>query len=104
MSGLEPVEANGEATTYTTINRERSPVLLFATERTESAFNEIPIMYDLGSCLHHDMPVLNQGSDLQGATSTDFSPRRALADLIRDACVNVGFFYGSSASSSVWNN
>ncbi|KAI0035223.1 Clavaminate synthase-like protein [Vararia minispora EC-137] len=49
--------------------------LLFAMERTESTFNEIPVI------------------DLKGATATDFASRRALADLIRDACVNVGFFY-----------
>ncbi|VDB91816.1 unnamed protein product [Peniophora sp. CBMAI 1063] len=75
MSGLKPVSANGEATTYAALNREKSPLLLFATQRTESAFNEIPVI------------------DLQGATSTNLQTKRALADLIRDACVNVGFFY-----------
>ncbi|KAI0320940.1 2OG-Fe-II oxygenase [Amylostereum chailletii] len=49
--------------------------MLFAASRTDSTFHEIPVI------------------DLKGATSTDPLERRALADLIRDACVNVGFFY-----------
>jgi isopenicillin N synthase-like dioxygenase len=43
--------------------------------RTESTFQQIPII------------------DFKDATSSDPKTRRALADLIRDACVNVGFFY-----------
>lgn len=31
---------------------------------------------------------------MQNVTSTDPALRRALADEIRDACINVGFFYG----------
>lgn len=45
MSKLQPASHNGEATTYTALDRERSPILLFANQRTESAFNEIPVMY-----------------------------------------------------------
>ncbi|KAG1739498.1 uncharacterized protein EDB91DRAFT_388411 [Suillus paluster] len=36
-----------------------------------------------------DIPVI----DLSGATSPDESERKALAYQIRDACMNVGFFY-----------
>ncbi|KAK7464838.1 hypothetical protein VKT23_006044 [Stygiomarasmius scandens] len=43
--------------------------------RTDSTFEEIPII------------------DLSAAFDTDPVKRRELADLIRDACVNVGFFY-----------
>ncbi|KAI0629820.1 2OG-Fe-II oxygenase [Trametes polyzona] len=49
--------------------------LLFANHRTTSAFEEIPII------------------NLEEARSTNHAVRRALADQIRDACVNVGFFY-----------
>ncbi|KAH9850226.1 2OG-Fe-II oxygenase [Lenzites betulinus] len=49
--------------------------ILFANSRTESAFEEIPII------------------NLEKFQSTDANVRRALADEIRDACVNVGFFY-----------
>jgi len=44
-------------------------------ERTESTFQHIPVI------------------DFALATSSDPKARRALANLIRDACVNVGFFY-----------
>ncbi|KAI0060382.1 Clavaminate synthase-like protein [Artomyces pyxidatus] len=49
--------------------------MLLADARTESSFDEIPVI------------------DLHGATPTDSRTRREIADLIRDACVNVGFFY-----------
>ncbi|KAI0655575.1 Clavaminate synthase-like protein [Cubamyces menziesii] len=49
--------------------------LLLASARTESAFEEIPII------------------NLEHIDSKDPTIRRALADEIRDACVNVGFFY-----------
>ncbi|PPR04096.1 hypothetical protein CVT24_010669 [Panaeolus cyanescens] len=52
-----------------------NPQLLFAMNRTESTFEEIPVI------------------DIKDAWSTDPDARRKLADLIRDACVNVGFFY-----------
>ncbi|EIM86108.1 2OG-Fe-II oxygenase [Stereum hirsutum FP-91666 SS1] len=49
--------------------------LMFAVERTESTFDEIPLI------------------DLNGASSNDPDLRRQMADSIRDACINVGFFY-----------
>ncbi|KAI0671113.1 2OG-Fe-II oxygenase [Trametes maxima] len=49
--------------------------LLVANSRTESAFEEIPII------------------NLENVRSIDPAIRRALADEIRDACINVGFFY-----------
>ncbi|EIN12486.1 Clavaminate synthase-like protein [Punctularia strigosozonata HHB-11173 SS5] len=53
-----------------------SPVeMLFANERSSSTFEEIPVI------------------DFSNANSTDPIVRRALADQMRDACVNVGFFY-----------
>ncbi|KAF8177027.1 hypothetical protein BJ912DRAFT_1063716 [Pholiota molesta] len=52
-----------------------SPELLFALKRTESTFEEIPVI------------------DITDAYSSDPIARRKLADLIRDACLNVGFFY-----------
>ncbi|KAJ7062361.1 2OG-Fe-II oxygenase [Mycena amicta] len=51
------------------------PGFLVAQARTESTFEQIPII------------------DFTDATSTDFAKRRALADEIRDASINVGFFY-----------
>ncbi|KAK0201549.1 hypothetical protein DFS33DRAFT_1265001 [Desarmillaria ectypa] len=48
---------------------------LLANQRTESSFEEIPII------------------DITDATSTDLVARRVLANEIRDACINVGFFY-----------
>ncbi|KAF5360834.1 hypothetical protein D9756_004969 [Leucocoprinus leucothites] len=49
--------------------------LLLAAQRTESTFEEIPVI------------------DFKDATSRDPRVRRELANLIRDACINVGFFY-----------
>lgn len=37
--------------------------------------------------------TVSLSSDFTNASSTDPTVRRALADLIRDACINVGFFY-----------
>ncbi|PBK67281.1 Clavaminate synthase-like protein [Armillaria solidipes] len=48
---------------------------LLTNQRTESSFEEIPII------------------DITNATSTDPVARRVLANEIRDACINVGFFY-----------
>ncbi|KAK0244516.1 hypothetical protein EDD85DRAFT_760325 [Armillaria nabsnona] len=48
---------------------------LLSNRRTESSFEEIPII------------------DITNATSTDPVARRVLANEIRDACINVGFFY-----------
>ncbi|KAF9453148.1 Clavaminate synthase-like protein [Macrolepiota fuliginosa MF-IS2] len=52
-----------------------TPGFLLADRRTESTFEEIPVI------------------DFKAATSNDPRARRELADLIRDACINVGFFY-----------
>ncbi|KJA17467.1 hypothetical protein HYPSUDRAFT_146474 [Hypholoma sublateritium FD-334 SS-4] len=52
-----------------------SPELLVALHRTESTFEEIPVI------------------DIKDARSSDPIARKRLADLIRDACINVGFFY-----------
>ncbi|KAF9562665.1 Clavaminate synthase-like protein [Agrocybe pediades] len=51
------------------------PELFLALKRTESTFEEIPVI------------------DIRDARSEDPVKRRKLADLIRDACINVGFFY-----------
>ncbi|KAF9019933.1 Clavaminate synthase-like protein [Hymenopellis radicata] len=52
-----------------------APGFLLDDKRTESSFEEIPVI------------------DLTDADSSDSAARRALADRIRDACINVGFFY-----------
>ncbi|TFK40456.1 hypothetical protein BDQ12DRAFT_679443 [Crucibulum laeve] len=52
-----------------------SPGYLLANRRTESTFEEIPVI------------------DFKDANSKDPVIRRELADRIRDACINVGFFY-----------
>ncbi|KAF9778583.1 Clavaminate synthase-like protein [Thelephora terrestris] len=51
---------------------------MFGNYRTNSTFEEIPII------------------DLKDATNPDLEVRKALAALIRDACINVGFFYVSN--------
>ncbi|KAF8900041.1 hypothetical protein CPB85DRAFT_1326496 [Mucidula mucida] len=48
-----------------------APEFLLDDKRTESSFEEIPVI------------------DLSDADSTDYAARRALADRIRDACINV---------------
>lgn len=53
----------------------QSPSFLATNVRTDSTFEEIPVI------------------DLSDATSADPMARRALADKIRDACINVGFVY-----------
>ncbi|KAF7299439.1 2OG-Fe oxygenase [Mycena indigotica] len=70
------------------------PGLLVAKARTDSTFEQIPIM---SVSLTH-FPTLvglrtKIDSDFTDATSADFAKRRALADRIRDASINVGFFY-----------
>ncbi|KAI0076751.1 2OG-Fe-II oxygenase [Panus rudis PR-1116 ss-1] len=55
--------------------QEATRPMVLAQHRTQSTFEEIPII------------------DIHAALSTDEAVRRALADEIRDACINVGFFY-----------
>jgi len=55
-----------------------SPSLLISHERTDSTFEVIPVI------------------DIQDAWSHDSVKRKHLAYRIRDACVNVGFFYITS--------
>ncbi|KAK1227333.1 hypothetical protein PQX77_009655 [Marasmius sp. AFHP31] len=54
---------------------ERGNRLLFSQHRTESTFEEIPVI------------------DFADARTTDPLKRRELVDHIRAACINVGFFY-----------
>ncbi|KAI0718197.1 Clavaminate synthase-like protein [Cerioporus squamosus] len=56
------------------MNASRRPLML-ASFRTDSTFEDIPII------------------NLADAKSPNAGVRRALADEIRDACINVGFFY-----------
>ncbi|KAI1786857.1 Clavaminate synthase-like protein [Ganoderma leucocontextum] len=56
----------------------RRPLVL-AGFRTDSTFEDIPII------------------NLKNAKSDDPTVRKALAEEIRDACINVGFFYGCTA-------
>ncbi|KAG7088766.1 hypothetical protein E1B28_012732 [Marasmius oreades] len=49
--------------------------LLFAQHRSDSTFEDIPVI------------------DFSDVDTTDSLKRRALVDQIRDACINVGFFY-----------
>jgi hypothetical protein len=70
--------------------------LLFAQERTASTFDEIPVM-----CIHVLSSYLSTNRvyrDFKDAESPDPAIRRELADQIRDACINVGFFYCKSSS------
>ncbi|KAF9468692.1 hypothetical protein BDZ94DRAFT_1153822 [Collybia nuda] len=55
-----------------------SDTFLFADRRTQSTFEQIPVI------------------DLSNGTSSDPLVRRALADQIRDACINIGFFYAKN--------
>ncbi|TRM56938.1 hypothetical protein BD626DRAFT_551301 [Schizophyllum amplum] len=59
------------------------PSFLVGSKRTESTFEQIPII------------------DFADLDSTDAVKRRALADKIRDACVNVGFFYLANPPASL---
>ncbi|KAF7293986.1 2OG-Fe oxygenase [Mycena kentingensis (nom. inval.)] len=52
-----------------------APGLVLAKHRTESTFEQIPVI------------------DFTDATSPEYARRRALADRVRDASINVGFFY-----------
>lgn len=70
---------------------------MFTSYRSESTFEEIPIMFIIPSAdqTYADHPFLSP-RDLKDATSPDLNIRRALAARIRDACINIGFFYGSA--------
>lgn len=72
----------------------------FANVRTESTFEQIPVMYvgsmPQDSSLVAKLCLIDQHDpirDFTNAYSTDPVLRRKLADDIRDACINVGFFY-----------
>ncbi|KAJ3575865.1 hypothetical protein NP233_g806 [Leucocoprinus birnbaumii] len=105
-----------------------APGFLLASQRTESTFEQIPVMsvsYAFGKgfmasqelhsvLLFWSSSVMNPSEklitdefissylfleyameifDFKDATSQDPRARRELANLIRDACINVGFFY-----------
>lgn len=70
-----------------------SDSLLLADWRTQSTFEQIPVM-SVGCDPTHFISVTDRGaetngSDLSDASSSDPLVRRALADRIRDACINV---------------
>jgi hypothetical protein len=78
---------------------------MFASYRTESTFEEIPIMLVvLRLSTDQNIPCtqfptdrsIPSSRDLKDATNPDPEARKALATRIRDACINVGFFYGSA--------
>jgi hypothetical protein len=82
------------STPSTSSQPRRSP-LLIAKERTLSEFDQIPIMC---GALRHFLPPSpltrpRAPSEFTHARSPDPAVRRALADEIRDASINVGFFY-----------
>lgn len=60
------------------------------------SFSEVPVMsVHLGAIIGIDVHnVWDIYSDLTNIKSSDNDLRQALAKQIRDACINVGFFYG----------
>lgn len=81
-------------------NRLGRPLLL-GDKETEGTFDDIPVMYNKvfrspnirGT--HQD-----DHSDLRGANCDDCAVMRDIAFQIRDASINVGFFYSSYCSDS----
>ena len=75
--------------------------LLQVAEQATSDFKQIPIMYVSLSLISTEFVgryLIRVISDVKDARHEDPAIRRRLANEIRDACVNVGFFYGMSYS------
>jgi hypothetical protein len=85
---------SSSSATSTSSQPRRSP-LLIAKERTLSEFDQIPVMCARRSFSHRRHSRARASSDFTHARSPDPAVRRALADEIRDASINVGFFYVS---------
>lgn len=78
-------------------DKPRRPLLLASVE-TENTFDEIPVMWVVYT--HVDVLLFKsivRQSDLKGASATDPTVKRGIADQIRDASINVGFFYSACA-------
>lgn len=73
-------------------NSQHAPGFLLTRSRTDSTFEQIPVMwawqYNLNS-----FPWRTGCRDFTNIANPDPVVRRGLANRIRDACVNVGFFY-----------
>lgn len=70
-----------------------SPGFLLDNKRTESKFEEIPVMstiYHLYGFRRLSYYLSLQCRDFSNMSNTDPIVRRALADQIRDACINGG--------------
>ena len=70
--------------------------VLQAVSRADYGFKNIPIMYvQCGLPRFFNLRILHLPSisDMKEADSTDLAARQQLARDIRDACINVGFFY-----------
>jgi len=61
-------------------------------------FQNIPVM-----CVSNKIEITTYDvsllSDLLNASSTDPEERNALVEEIRNACINVGFFYGACSAA-----
>lgn len=67
-----------------------------ATDAQSISFSKIPVMsvhYKYKILAYHAVWCIY--SDLANIKRSDNSLRQALAKEIRDACINVGFFYGT---------
>jgi hypothetical protein len=67
----------------------------------DKAFQEIPIMYVVrfNPFIHFHLDIVLSISvsyrDLRDMNSEDLARRADLAQIIKDACMRVGFFYGT---------
>lgn len=72
--------------------------LLQAAGNADYDFKDIPIMYGNEASFRTVIALTDSYgctfSDMKDAASPDPSVRRQLASVVRDACINVGFFYG----------
>ena len=72
--------------------------VLQAADRANCSFDEIPIMCVILPLTRVLLILADSDwirSDMKDSQSTDTGVRQRLAREIRDACINVGFFYGS---------
>ena len=65
------------------------PGFLLADKRTESTFDEIPVMSVASPRFCADNHLRRLARDISGAYDGNASARRELADQIRHACINV---------------
>lgn len=87
-------ERSGHSGWYYLVHAKSTMSLAGIAQTADPAFHHIPIMWISNSC-HLPLNHLSACSDLGSISSADIATRQELVNQVRNACMKVGFFYGT---------